>query len=192
MHSHKRRNYLVNKTVQVKYAILIIVMLVIYTVLVLAAIFLPQINIFLSQTLPLPEKAEAANAFLLINSYVWPAIAVIIVLFGALSILITHRLAGPLFVIQRMIVRLGEGDLTARIRIRRGDDLREFEHLLNSMAEKQELLLSVLDERFNNIASHARELPHGNSAAVAAKITAETEAIGKILEHCTLSRKKQD
>lgn len=192
MQAHRRRKkYIVHKKVQYKYAILTVAMLVLYTMVLLAAIFAPSIVIFISEDVPLSARAEAANAFLLLNRYMWPGIAAIILLFGAVSIFITHRVAGPLFVIERMINQIAGGNLSTRIKLRKGDDLIEFEQSMNRMAEKLETSLSELQERARNLSAMARDPALDPSSGKQAKVLAEAEGIEKVLAQYTFGKKRK-
>ena len=192
MQAHRRRKkYIVHKKVQYKYAILTVAMLVLYTMVLLAAIFAPSIVIFISEDVPLSARAEAANAFLLLNRYMWPGIAAIILLFGAVSIFITHRVAGPLFVIERMINQIAGGNLSTRIKLRKGDDLIEFEQSMNRMAEKLEASLSELQERARNLSAMARDPALDPSSGKQAKVLAEAEGIEKVLAQYTFGKKRK-
>lgn len=190
MHQHKRRKqWLVYKKVQYKFAALTVALLLAYTLILLAAIFVPSLVLFLSDGIPPSARAEAANALLLLNRFMWPGIAAAILLFGMISIFITHRVAGPLFVIERMIHRISEGNLSARIRLRKGDDLAEFEQSMNLMAENLETTVSALHERGKNLLALVRDLSSEPAPAKHAKALAEAQEIEKILAQYTFGNK---
>jgi methyl-accepting chemotaxis protein len=179
--ANRRKKYIINKKIQIKYAVLSIAMLIVYTLLFLTALFVPPIYLFTSSDVPLAVRAEAANSVLLINSYLWPGIGAIIVLFGALSVFFTHRMVGPIYAIEKVIGRIMDGDLTARVRLRKNDDLKEFGQAMNHMLEKQETTLSVLNERFHKLSTHLREKSPGHASQSDPSIMAELDGIEKIL-----------
>jgi methyl-accepting chemotaxis protein len=179
--TNRRKKYFINKKIQIKYAVLSIAMLILYTLLLLIALFGPPIYLFNSPDVPLAVRAEAATSVLLINSYLWPGIGVLIVLFGAFSIFITHQMAGALYAIEKVIGRITDGDLTARVKLRKKDDLHELGSVMSRMLDKQETTLSVLNERFQKVSSRLREKSPGHASQSDPNITAELEAIEKIL-----------
>ena len=63
---------------------------------------------------------------------------VVALLAGAQAIFASHRIAGPLFRVQKALQALIAGDYGHRIRLRRWDRFREFEGLINELAEKLE------------------------------------------------------
>ncbi len=179
---NRRRNYLIHKKLQFKYAALTIALLLLYTLLLLSAIFVPPAAIFYSTSLPLSVRAEAADAFILLNNYIWPGIAAIILLFGAISIFVTHKVAGPFFVMTRAMRDIMQGDLKARITLRKRDDLSELAEAVNHMTEKLESTFIDLDKRVAALAVYAQEAAQGQSSPGASRVAAGIEDMKKILE----------
>lgn len=172
-----RKKYLVHYRVQIKYVILTILLLLIYTILLLSAIFLPPIAIFQSTNLPLNEQAEAANAYLLLHNNIWPGVGALILLFSAVSIFITHRIAGPMFSLNRTIGMISAGDLKTRIKFRKGDDFAELAGEMNRMAETLELLLSGLDGRLKDMSSRVQALSRAQVSAGGSELLADVDAM---------------
>jgi methyl-accepting chemotaxis protein len=179
--TNRRKKYIINNKIQIKYAVLSIAMLLVYTLLFLIALFVPPIFLFTSSDVSSTVRVEAANSILLINSYLWPGIGVIILLFGSLSIFITHRMVGPIYAVEKVIGRITDGDLSARVNLRKNDDLKEFGQAMNRMLDKQETTLSDLSERFRKVSSRLRERSPAHASQSDPNITAELEAIEKIL-----------
>ena len=129
-----RRRYLIDRQFQLKYVVLTICLLVMHTFLVLCAVFAPTFIMLYSST-SLEKKAEAANSILFLHNTIWPGIAVVIFLFGCLSIFVTHKLAGPLYRIKMSLREMAEGNFAVRIRLRKGDELGELAEEINLLAE---------------------------------------------------------
>ena len=91
----------------------------------------------LTSSLPLAERARAANQFLVLAETVtvWPALAVLIPAAAVFSIYLTHRVAGPLFRFEQTARELIRGNLALRIRLRKGDELHELAGLLNEVLD---------------------------------------------------------
>ena len=190
MKPYKRKQYFIHKKIQIKYALLTVSLLVLYTIILLMAIFAPYIMALFSD-LPLSQKSEAAEVLLLLHKYIWPGIGLVIILFGVLSIFITHKLAGPVFVFERMTRDIAAGDLTVRAKLRRGDDLRDLEKNFNQMADNLESLLIKLEEEHKKLSSYvsklrreleAREISEQTIIELIKKIDIDKEDIKKILE----------
>lgn len=85
-----------------------------------------------------PERRQhAAETFLLLHRYLWPALALLFIVATAVTIHMSHRIAGPLYRLRRVCEQVGSGDLTVHARVRQGDYLVEeaaaFEAMLVSL-----------------------------------------------------------
>lgn len=143
--TYVRKKYLINREIQLKYVLLVVAMLLLYTLFLLAAVFGPQIWAFSAES-RLAGKAVAAGGLLQLHRTFWPAAGVVIGLFGLASIYVTHKIVGPLFSIDRTIREMAAGNLTVRAHIRKGDDLQEFHLNFNAMADNLERLLINLEQ----------------------------------------------
>lgn len=108
--------------------------------------------------------------------YLLPAIALSMVssfvLAAAITIFFPHRIAGPLFRIERELKeKIGEGDLSVRFTLRKGDEVSDLADALNSALEK-------LCRDIENIRRPAEEL-ESRIAAMSGKADRETEALVK-------------
>jgi HAMP domain-containing protein len=190
MHN-RRRQIVVYKKIQYKYAVLTVTLLVLYTMMLLAAIFGPSIALFMSKDIPLAARAEAASAFLLLNRLIWPGIVAIILLFGVFSLFVTRKLAGSLFVFERTVNQMASGQLSARMKLRKHYDLTELEQSMNRLADKLETSLSALHDHGKNLVKLAHTHSPEHAFDNHAKVLVEVEAIEKILAQYTFSEKRK-
>ena len=58
-----------------------------------------------------------------------------------LSIFVSHRIAGPVYRFERSAKVIAEGDLSLRIRLRKGDELQELADAFNQMTESLESIV---------------------------------------------------
>ncbi|MBU0675521.1 MAG: methyl-accepting chemotaxis protein [Proteobacteria bacterium] len=156
--AYHRRKYLINRQVQFKYALLVMATLLLYTLFLMGAILWSIDNPPSGAIVTLAEKAASSHVLLELHTHIWPAVTVVILLFAALSIVVTHKVVGPLFSIDRTIRQIAGGDLTARARIRDGDDLREFHENFNVMATNLENLLADLEQGCRKGEAHCSAL----------------------------------
>jgi len=140
--TYKRTQYLIKPDLQTKYAFMFVLSIGV------------GINLGVILTLLSPMTQNA--------SWIYPAIyttiaLVMIVLVAAISILFTHKIAGPIYKIERSFRQImDEKDLTLRVHLRTGDELQELaeeinrllDHVRNSVMieqQKSEALLAKLD-----------------------------------------------
>lgn len=177
--SGRRKKYYINKDIQFKYILLVLGLLTAYTLFLLGAIFGPYFAVMVTNTSP-EIKTEAASFLLLLHGKIWPGIAMVIFLFSIYSIFITHKIVGPIFVIERTAREIADGDLSVRVHLRKGDDLHQLAEIFNSMADRQESMLIHLDREYGQLASYIQDLE---------KELAECDETHKILEQLSSQMK---
>ncbi len=149
-HPERRRARVYVYRFQKTYALWLALLLFIYSVVIFGLAFaapyvLPALKLI--QPLPLEERVLAARQFLVFGQTLWPAMAALIVAAAAFSLYLTHRLAGPLYRLHQSARELAQGNLTLRVRLRRGDELHELAHVANTA-------LVNLDQAFGEIRAH--------------------------------------
>lgn len=77
------------------------------------------------------------------------ALLVFVIMLGLAGIVITHKVAGPIFKMKRLLREVGDGKLVVPGRLRKGDELVEFFDVFATMVEKlrvrQEREIEILD-----------------------------------------------
>ena len=129
----KLRNFIVNKK-----QLLVVVCGTVYIFLslavVLAVIITPvYTDIFKSSEVSL--QRESAKEFILLSEKLVIALSAIFVFSMVPLIWLTHRFFGPLINFANIFKRVSEGDLTARVHLRRGDLLKGEARLANDMIQ---------------------------------------------------------
>ena len=127
------RRYYIHE-IQKEYAIMVVILLLVYTFILSLFLFgPPAIKLFADA--PLPEKAEASTQILVFADRLWPAVIVSLFLSTAISIYVTHRVAGPIYRFEQTVKRLILGDISVRIKLRENDRLVYLSNLINQMAD---------------------------------------------------------
>lgn len=152
----KRRQYIVKKGFQFRYTIFILfwillTILLIYTTVdallppLLAKLNIPEMNI-----------GFVLQAFQF--SISWKLI-ILTALAVLASILVSHKIAGPLYRIERNLKEaVGSGDLTHIINVRRGDELEDLVRSINQMIDGLKEIVKKDRELAKEIALIAGEL----------------------------------
>jgi HAMP domain. len=174
MNIQKRKNYYIDKHFQTKYMLLTMLLLLTYTFAFIIIIFSPSmLTLYLDY--PLAEKAAAARVLLLLHSTVWPGIGGVILLFGAVSIFISHKIAGPLYRLKRSISQITEGNLDVKIKLRKWDDLKDLAEHVNILAEELRTFVTTLKVDYDMLSDYILELER----AIEANIL--TEESGRVI-----------
>ena len=87
------------------------------------ALFLPAVMELSDEATPWDQKQQASTQFLNLHHRLWPAILLVFVLLATHSVVVTHRIAGPLYQFRRIFRSIASGDLSVRAGIRKNDYL---------------------------------------------------------------------
>lgn len=148
--SWRRRKLLVGG---IQYRLLAINIIYLFTTLVIfaAGLFGPLILRLNLGTLTPFEEQVMANQFLALHSRVWPPLILVFVLLTLHSIVITHRIAGPLYRFRQVFKAIAKGDLSVRANTRKKDYLKREAACFNMMIES-------LNERLQKLERERRDL----------------------------------
>ncbi len=139
----KRRRFLIDR---LQYRLLGIHLfhLTCITFLFLIAIFVPVILALYGSSSP--EQIEQASAeFLGLHKRIWPAVPLALILISVHSILVSHRIAGPLYRFRKVFEAVERGDLSIRAVIRDKDYLGREADSLNQMIDGLEARVRSVD-----------------------------------------------
>lgn len=127
-----RRNYLVNKRLQIKYAVIISAVLALVVLLMEAHAFL------VIRTIE-PEYATPGMIETLRSLQWWMASSGLIymIVIPILSIFVSHKIAGPLYRLEKSIIEALETEGPIRpIKLRDGDELHSLAELINKLFDR--------------------------------------------------------
>lgn len=86
------------------------------------------------QSLSLDVRSQVAKQLIYLHTRVWPFMAGIAMLIGVHSVLVSHRVAGPLVRIRNVLASIRDGHIPDRVRLRRADLLHEEARVLEQAA----------------------------------------------------------
>lgn len=97
------------------------------------------------------------------------------------TLYISHKIAGPIFRLEKEITRIGEGDLTTHVALRSQDQMKAFAERVNTMT-------AGLNRKLGNIQRQAAELAdRASSTPDARDLKQRAESLSRyIQEHFTL------
>ena len=157
MRPYKRRHFFIDRQFQLKYILLVIFMLLLYTIVFVGILFIPQLMPLIFNS-PLDEKVKAAEILLLYHKNIWPAVFIVIPLFGFFSIFITHQIAGPVYRLKMRLKQLTEWDLDSTVILRKGDDLQELADCVNLVTKELQEFSSALRENYNSLSQNINDI----------------------------------
>jgi len=141
-----RRRYLVKPGYQLRLALTLFTYIIAYSIILGFIMFYPLYREIYAVA-NVEEQARASAVALYLHKRVWLGMFVVAVLAAMHAVLSSHRIVGPIERFEKMIEAFTKGDYSRRIRIRKKDEMKELEYLINNLAESLEKR-KALDSRF--------------------------------------------
>ena len=140
----RRHTYIVNKSLQYRFLATIFIYCFIVVVFILVYLFVPEFIILNDKSLSLEIRAAAADRVLMLHARVWPAVISLIIILGLHSIVLFHRIVGPLYRFQLAFEQIRQGNMSFRVKLRKKDYLHDEEKDFNNMMEGITAKLKVI------------------------------------------------
>ena len=182
----RRKTYIVDKKLQYR----LLGYNAIYFFITLAALsfalFTPLIFEISDPSLSPRQQAEVAGKILYLHSYLWPAFLLVLVILGFHSVLVSNKIAGPLYRFRATFQQIIDGDVSGSLRIRKGD-------LLINEQTKIDEMISILKSKIGQI--KAEEAAMGDLLAKlhGQELNAEQKAVlAQLEEHHERLKKQTD
>jgi nitrogen fixation/metabolism regulation signal transduction histidine kinase len=106
-------------------------------------------------------------------------LALMVVLIGLLGIYFTHRVAGPVYKMKRLLRQVGEGHLHVVARLRRGDELQDFFEAFTEMIAG---LRRFEQEQLDELESALGAIARGEKDRAAESVRRVREAVRQAIE----------
>ncbi len=137
MNNYKRRNYLINKSLQLRYISMTAILMVIISIIIGWAIYSTTWGILF-------DKLEGITAldelFIDLSSRIFIRTCSLILSGVCLATLIVmfvvHRVAGPLFRVKRTMDRIAAGVIPHRLKFRKRDELQDIAKAIDGAIQK--------------------------------------------------------
>lgn len=141
---NRRKRYYIHE-IQRKYFFISLVPLIISTFLIILFLFIP-LDILVFSNVPAAQKQEAVAQLRILGIRIWPAVFLAMLISSFLSVYVTHKFAGPVYRFEQTVKEIAEGNLSVRVKLRKGDDFIQLESLLNKALDRVDTLISEIKE----------------------------------------------
>jgi methyl-accepting chemotaxis protein len=106
-------------------------------------------------------------------------LALMVVLIGLLGIYFTHKVAGPIFKMKRLLKQVGDGHLHVDARLRRGDELTDFFDTFTQMVQG---LRQMESRQLEDVEAAIKALEGGSREETAAALGRVRDAMNQALQ----------
>lgn len=144
----RRRKRIIKPRYQLKVAIVTVIFLLIYSLVFGTIIFYP-LSEELNSATNIYDQARIAHVALALHKVIWPALIILSFMAFAVVIVLSHRVAGPIYRLEKTIEEFLKGNFKERMRLRKKDEFQEIATFINRLAEFLETSKSS-DEKFHS------------------------------------------
>ena len=169
-----RRNYLIDRSFQLKYTIIMVVVGAAISLLFGAMMYQAHVEATQLMELPNPYREAVASQDGTLLWLVMAIAAVMAIALGLFGVLVTHRVAGPIYVFSHYMRVLGEGKFPKLRPLRKGDELKGFYDVFDQAVSDLKAREKANAEQLQEIAAIV--------AAAAAQTPEAAEAVKPALE----------
>ncbi|GAB4365476.1 MAG: hypothetical protein Kow00128_08050 [Deltaproteobacteria bacterium] len=132
--TNRRKGRLVDRQFQIGLAWRMLLVFLLFFFLGIFLVFAPSMfGLLTGDTLESLEPA--ANEFLVLHRRIWPAVVVVLVGMFGYTIVVSHRIAGPIYRINDVLRKLIAGEFPDRVAFRKGDYFQDTAELLQALAK---------------------------------------------------------
>ncbi len=122
------KNALINRGLQIEYLLVLFLAMFVVSFSIIW-------DISISGRTITAEYASLYPLIRVVNSVVIAKAGIIMLFVLIMSVLLSHKIAGPVYHFQRVAQMWGRGDLTSRINLRHGDNLQDTARIFNEMID---------------------------------------------------------
>jgi methyl-accepting chemotaxis protein len=149
-------------------------------------LFAPVVAILADGSVPPAQREVAAHQFLVLHERVWFALPALITLCIFHSIVVSHRIAGPLHRFKQILSRLAGGDLSMNVTVRQHDYLRQEAEVMAETVSRLNERVRAIREGHRQASATLPLLMHAvgrgeneDSAVLAGKLGTQLDALGQ-------------
>lgn len=152
----RRKNYFIKKRFQLSFLYRFLLLLLVESLLIAGLFMYISSDTLTTGYFNYILKIERTSDFFFVSLLLIISIVVIgMAIIGMiLFILLSHRIAGPLYRFEHDLEEMAKGDLTKRISLRKTDQLTELKEALNTMVDSLDQRIG----RIKNSASRSKDL----------------------------------
>jgi methyl-accepting chemotaxis protein len=133
---YRRKKYIINRKLQFHYLFVILFTMLIAVFSVYFTAFYVVWNSVIDAFFFIPEASrKLADIFTHTSELIVIPVILLAVVFSIAGIFLSHRVAGPLYRVEKAAGEIAKGNLDVKVRFRKGDELQELAGSLNNMID---------------------------------------------------------
>jgi len=147
-----KRVYMIKRAWQMKYIVLVCASIIVVSAMSLWHMYFEFSQLKDSITPEFAKTLASVQLGIVVRQVIFTFIVLV------LAVIFSHTFAGPIFRVERSCEEVGRGDLTARIKLRKDDDLTDLKEAFNQMTASLQSKLKADQDLVQDLASRLEQM----------------------------------
>ncbi|MFH1854011.1 MAG: methyl-accepting chemotaxis protein [Candidatus Omnitrophota bacterium] len=147
----RRKTFIIKKGLQLRYIGLVFTLAFLASIVAGYTVFTTGWTLFGEKLANVYPQGRLIYTFRAINLALLRNLLFVSPLIFILGLLFSHKIAGPVYRIEKSLHEITKGNLALRIKLRKGDELGDLAYLLNAMTESLNNSISLNKEVILNL-----------------------------------------
>lgn len=130
-----RRKYLISKQFQLKYTAMIVIFMFLIAWLAGYTVYHTLFNLMGEKLANVYPQGRLMAIFKTVNLALLIRVLLLLPFVVVISILLSHRVAGPIYKMEKYLTEVAQGDFSALIQLRRRDEFKALAEVINVMTK---------------------------------------------------------
>jgi methyl-accepting chemotaxis protein len=131
----RRRKYLIKKGLQFRYIGIVFALVILASIVTGYTVFATGWTLLGEKLASVYPQGRLLYVFKAVNMALMRNLLLASPFIFVLALLFSHRIAGPVYRLERSLDEIARGNLALQIKLRRGDELQDLAEIINTMTE---------------------------------------------------------
>lgn len=178
----KRKQFIVARKFQLKYTGVILLLMFITAGFCAYIVYYTTMIIFGEKLANVYPQGHLVSMVRTVNLRILVAMVVASPLIGFLAIFLSHKIAGPIYRIERVLGEMAKGNFSIHITLRKGDEMVSLADSINRLTSSMSACIKSEKVRLESVVKELEILKRSSASPLLEKIEQEIKLLEKDLE----------
>ena len=154
----KRSRYFVAKKFQVKYIGLILLLMFLTAAMCSYVVYYTSMIIFGEKLANVYPQGRLIHIVRIVNIRILLSVLLVSPLVATFGLFLSHKIAGPIYRMERFLFNMAEGDVSSTITLREGDELVTLANGINRLADSMKVSITSQKAHLSQISTEIEKL----------------------------------
>ncbi len=159
----KRKQYLVAKKFQLKYVGLILLLMFLTAALCSYVVYYTSMLMMGAKLANVYPQGRLLYIVKAVNFRILLSVILVTPLVGVMGIFLSHRIAGPIYRMEKFLRNMADGDFSSRLVLRQNDELKNLADGINYLSDSLKSTITSYKASLNKVAGELERLKKSSS-----------------------------